>query len=47
MRKKMYLFAIIVGVAVAVKAETEVLFYTDFRTTPEGFAAASESATTR
>ena len=45
MVKKMFLFAIIVGVTAAVNAE--VLFYTDFSTTPAGFAEASDRATAK
>ena len=43
MVKRRFLIAIIIGIAAAVNAE--VLFYTDFNTTPEGFAAASKRAT--
>ncbi|MBN1307448.1 MAG: T9SS type A sorting domain-containing protein [Chitinispirillaceae bacterium] len=45
MAKKLSLLAIVIGAAVAVNAE--VLFYTDFCTTPEEFAAASAAATAK
>ncbi len=43
MIKKLFISALIIGSVMV--ADAEVLFYTDFSTTPEGFAAASKRAT--
>jgi hypothetical protein len=45
MVKRMFVLAMLVGICVTVNAQ--VLFYTDFRTTPEGFKAASAVATAK